>query len=463
MTWAALATVFACLPAIGAIGYAYQCGFDGTRPSLRGYWQLLSVLNRAKKDAFNDTAEMLTSRDHDTASARQPHAPRWETRVLAFCMWLVVTLIGSDKLFVAAAYLAAVPGALIAHSCGQSKGKSRRASTIEESYALRRSTLPPADVFIRQAVRHFILLIAADERDSLTVTRFRRLAEAHGTDTVAFSFVDACRTIVHAHIEATGDDDPSLQKYTHVTEEQYAEAFLEGFTHAHLLSLADSADEPSSASDLREIARRLRTRRSRQRWLANVQIAALLLLMVVLIAALVIVVLAPWRTESPEPLAETIVTGTANGLSSDVSPLAVFTQERIAAEGLEVRVLGGEFSASGNCWRLRYPGTSKITIVWQQPNESKTAKLHVEHLTSSAASARNGGYAPVMLSVNRHTLDPRYDVAEHHGGSHGFQQDTWDLSPSLLTGRNEIEVLYRADAETHYWIRSMKVSLGLRD
>ena len=51
-----------------------------------------------------------------------------------------------------------------------------------------------------------------------------------------------------------------------------------------------------------------------------------------------------------------------------------------------------------------------------------------------------------------------YDVAENHGGTHGFATDEWDILHLLNAGQNTIRIELEDDpwACTHYWIQSLE-------
>lgn len=97
LTWEALATVFALLPAIAALAYLYECGKTRAFPSLVAYVRLVLMLQKAKSEAYKRTAESFV-----------PSSSSGATRALASLLALAVFFIGSDLRFVAAGYILSI-------------------------------------------------------------------------------------------------------------------------------------------------------------------------------------------------------------------------------------------------------------------------------------------------------------------------------------------------------------------
>ena len=114
----------------------------------------------------------------------------------------------------------------------------------------------------------------------------------------------------------------------------------------------------------------------------------------------------------------------------------------------------------GGSWRMLYPGYSGFSArFWL--DSVRAVDMEVTHLSSAADGAPGGGYSPIDIGVNGWLFWDNYDVADNHGGSHGFETDTFTLPASLLDqGWNEIVFVFEDDpwASTHYWIQRMELS-----
>ncbi|MBS3788613.1 hypothetical protein KGY79_10520 [Candidatus Bipolaricaulota bacterium] len=105
--------------------------------------------------------------------------------------------------------------------------------------------------------------------------------------------------------------------------------------------------------------------------------------------------------------------------------------------------------------RLLYE-SSRLTAEFYLESKPDNAALVVNHLSSKASSCKGDGYSPVTISINRHVVVSNYDVAENHGGSHGYQTDRWEVSDKLKEGYNRIK--WKAeDICTHYWLKRFSI------
>lgn len=118
VAWVALATVFACLPALGGLAYFYECGHERRGPSARGYWAFVNSLHKAKAEALRDTARLLFSNKPDSAGA-----VGWQVSLGAWLLWLILTLVGSDHFLVLITYGLCVPGCFAAYSAGKRRSR----------------------------------------------------------------------------------------------------------------------------------------------------------------------------------------------------------------------------------------------------------------------------------------------------------------------------------------------------
>ncbi|MFB6290782.1 MAG: hypothetical protein ABEJ25_03520 [Candidatus Bipolaricaulia bacterium] len=109
----------------------------------------------------------------------------------------------------------------------------------------------------------------------------------------------------------------------------------------------------------------------------------------------------------------------------------------------------------GKSLRLLYEGSS-LTAEFNLKSKPDTATLTIIHLSSKSSSCRGNGYSPVTISINGLPVVSNYDVAENHGGSHGYERDIWKIEDKLTQGTNKIR--WKAeDICTHYWIRRFAI------
>lgn len=80
-----------------------------------------------------------------------------------------------------------------------------------------------------------------------------------------------------------------------------------------------------------------------------------------------------------------------------------------------------------------------------------SALLRVVHLSSASADARNGGWAPITISINDWAV-----VENHSPSSHGYMTEGWPVGDFLRKGRNTIE-FYFDNSQTHYWLQSFQI------
>lgn len=79
------------------------------------------------------------------------------------------------------------------------------------------------------------------------------------------------------------------------------------------------------------------------------------------------------------------------------------------------------------------------------------AQLRVVHLSSASASARNGGWSPVTITINGRTV-----VGDHSPSSHGYMTEAWNVGSLLRQGRNTIKFHFD-NSQTHYWLQSFDI------
>lgn len=109
----------------------------------------------------------------------------------------------------------------------------------------------------------------------------------------------------------------------------------------------------------------------------------------------------------------------------------------------------------GNSLRLLYEG-STLTAKFHIKSKPDNAELVVNHLSSKSNMCRGNGYSPITISINGQLVVSNYDVAENHGGSHGYETDQWNVEKWLKKGQNTIK-WQAGNLCTHYWIKWFKI------
>jgi hypothetical protein len=139
---------------------------------------------------------------------------------------------------------------------------------------------------------------------------------------------------------------------------------------------------------------------------------------------------------------------------------ADFGSPTISTTNCQVTPIGAAFNTAEqqNNWRLTSPGSSKVTVSFNLQNAVAAARLRITHLTSASGNCQGGGFSPIDIVINGAVWKSNYDVAAAHGGTHGWVDDDWQVS--LPSGPGTIEIRYRANACTHYWIQRLDVASG---
>jgi len=103
-------------------------------------------------------------------------------------------------------------------------------------------------------------------------------------------------------------------------------------------------------------------------------------------------------------------------------------------------------------WRLeRKSDGFKMIVNIKTPGRYS---LVVTHLSSASNNCPGGGYSPVTITINGKPLATGYDVAENHGGTHGWASDRWKIN--LREGPNKI-IWQAGPLCTHYWIKRIEI------
>jgi hypothetical protein len=134
---------------------------------------------------------------------------------------------------------------------------------------------------------------------------------------------------------------------------------------------------------------------------------------------------------------------------------ADFSWPEIATSSLTLQVSPYCFHHYGvGCWVLAQPNGVGFYAIVDSPTAGERL-LSVRHLTSASDQCPGGGYSPVTVYLNGNAVVENLDPASAHGGSHGFETDTWRLF--LEAGENVIE-WDAGDLCTTYWIQRLEIT-----
>ncbi len=142
---------------------------------------------------------------------------------------------------------------------------------------------------------------------------------------------------------------------------------------------------------------------------------------------------------------------------------AYFSEASIDTSGMSISTTAMEFNTdTGSSWRMVNPGTSKLEASFSLDSVPDHAVLSMTHLTS-AGNMPSGGYSPIDIFVNGNLIADNLDVAEQHGGSHGFENDDFLIGDYLRTGNNTLVFEFEDNpwADTHYWLEMLVIRSGV--
>lgn len=149
-----------------------------------------------------------------------------------------------------------------------------------------------------------------------------------------------------------------------------------------------------------------------------------------------------------------------------------FRNPTIISDGITLTTgTGFEYNdVYGNSWRMRNPGVSFFTGTFYLEFITDL-ELTVIHLSSAHTPCPGGGYSPIDVVINDSDSNPfnetdllldNYDVAENHGGSHGYVMDTFTVPAAMLRLEwNTIAFAFEDNpwACSHYWIMEMSAAV----
>lgn len=133
----------------------------------------------------------------------------------------------------------------------------------------------------------------------------------------------------------------------------------------------------------------------------------------------------------------------------------IFSKEEPLSIGMQLlRRNRFEFNSSyGNSWRF-FSRDSSFTCQFVAETDSR-AFVRVQHLSSYDEGSPAKGSSPVTIRCNDAIVAENFDPASHHGGSHDYVSDGWEIQ--LRSGVNTLE--WHAGAlTTAYWIQQIEVS-----
>lgn len=114
--WEALAFVFALLPGIAGLAYCYTCGRKRELPRWSGYWELLGVANKAKSEAYRQTAGLFFF----------PGSPKWAMGALAWLFSFIVSMVSPGPFVTISGIAICIPISWLAYWLGRRQPRLKK-------------------------------------------------------------------------------------------------------------------------------------------------------------------------------------------------------------------------------------------------------------------------------------------------------------------------------------------------
>jgi hypothetical protein len=122
--------------------------------------------------------------------------------------------------------------------------------------------------------------------------------------------------------------------------------------------------------------------------------------------------------------------------------------------GVTVSMCGGDRNpAYGWGWRLLYASGSYFTIAFNLPSSPTSARIYLEHLSSTVSGSTLNGRSKVNIAINGYHLAIQFDP-----GNHGTPSliDRFDVTKYLRPGGNIVKIT-TSTATSHYWLRKFEL------
>jgi carbonic anhydrase len=153
--------------------------------------------------------------------------------------------------------------------------------------------------------------------------------------------------------------------------------------------------------------------------------------------------------------------GNARPLQAKATAVVDFAGSSIRASGANVQpgaAMGYNEQYGG--WRLTSAG-GNFQIAFDL-GSAPTADLRLVLLHLTSAKWPNNGYSPINIDVNSTPLKVNYDPARAHAGTgEDTRNYVWDRftipRSALRAGSNTIRFTLQPGAQTHYWIRTLRL------
>jgi hypothetical protein len=156
--------------------------------------------------------------------------------------------------------------------------------------------------------------------------------------------------------------------------------------------------------------------------------------------------------------------GTAQAaIQAKATAIVDFAGPEIKAAGASVQPGGMSYNEQYGGWRLMSAGSSFQVTFKLGSVPTTDLSLVLLHLTS--ARWPNNGYSPINIDVNGKSLKAGFDPARAHAGTgedtRNYVWDRFTIPPgSLSEGENTIKFTLQSGAQTHYWIRTLRLERG---
>lgn len=156
----------------------------------------------------------------------------------------------------------------------------------------------------------------------------------------------------------------------------------------------------------------------------------------------------------------------ARPIRPNAAAIVDFAGQQIKASGASVQPGAGmAYNNDYGGWRLASEGSSFQVTFQLGAVPTTDLSLALVHLTS--AKWPDNGYSPINIDVNGTPLKAGFDPARAHAGrgedTRNYVSDRFTIPPGTLRvipANNTIKFTLQPGAQTHYWIRSLRLERG---
>lgn len=140
-------------------------------------------------------------------------------------------------------------------------------------------------------------------------------------------------------------------------------------------------------------------------------------------------------------------------LSMALPPVCVvdFRNSSISQRNAELTAYGAYYNQYyENSWLLHHPGYSYIEVSTDVAKlENRSYSLDLVHLSSLV----NGEpLAQITIEVNGQVI-----AAGHNPNDGNYIRESFDITPYIVDGKNQVRISFDADSQSNYWIQSLAI------